>query len=306
MHIPDGFLSPPVWASLGLVSVPAVGWMARQAQQRLDESRTPLLGVLGAFVFAAQMINFPVAPGVSAHLVGGTLLAVTLGPAAATIVMTAILMIQALIFQDGGILALGANVFNMGILGVLTGYLPYHYLGHNWRRAAILLGGALSVLTGACLAFSQLVFSGITIPPALVGISLAGFLVTAAFEGFITLAILEAIERLNPAWIRSPEPSRNAAGILAAAAVMLALGGVVFASSWPDLVESFSARLGIASREVTLLSSPLSGYEWQGLATPWLRKAAAGFAGLTAVWLVLRFFTRLIAAKEPARASHGD
>src|SRR6202167_6508058 len=107
MHIPDNFLSPPVWATLDAVAIPAVGLMVRQAGRQLNDTRIPLLGVMGAFVFAAQMINFPVGIGTSGHLVGGALLAFMLGPAAASIVMTALLATQALIFQDGGLLALG-------------------------------------------------------------------------------------------------------------------------------------------------------------------------------------------------------
>jgi len=105
VHIPDGFLATPVWASLDVAAAPAVGYMARRAQREFDDSRVPLLGVMGAFVFAAQMINFPVGIGTSGHLLGGALLAYTLGPAAASVTMTAILAIQALVFQDGGILA---------------------------------------------------------------------------------------------------------------------------------------------------------------------------------------------------------
>src|SRR6185295_7957776 len=117
MHIPDNFLSPPVWATLDAIAAPAVITMARRAQKGFEDNKIPLLGVMGAFVFAAQMINFPVGVGTSGHLVGGALLAVTLGPAAASVTMTAILAIQALVFQDGGILALGANVFNMALIG---------------------------------------------------------------------------------------------------------------------------------------------------------------------------------------------
>src|ERR1017187_4320841 len=123
MHIPDGFLSPPVWAAFDVLSVPAVGLMARGARRHMEDRKIPLLGVMGAFVFAAQMINFPVGLGTSGHLVGGTLLAITLGPAAAAIVMTAIVALQAFIFQDGGIVTLGANVINMAVIGVLAGYL---------------------------------------------------------------------------------------------------------------------------------------------------------------------------------------
>ena len=150
VHIPDGFLSTPVWATLDVAAFPAVGYMARRAQRGFDDARIPLLGVMGAFVFAAQMINFPVGIGTSAHLLGAALLACTLGPAAASVTMAAILAIQALVFQDGGILALGPNVINMAIAGVLAGYLPFYLWGEGrWRTAAIFAGGVLSALVSA-------------------------------------------------------------------------------------------------------------------------------------------------------------
>src|SRR5437016_12167788 len=127
MHIPDNFLSTPVWVALDAISIPAAGLMVRRAGRQVEDTRVPLLGVMGAFVFAAQMINFPVGLGTSGHLVGGALLAILLGPAPAAIVLTAILVIQAFVFQDGGILALGANICNMAIAGVAAGYLPYRF-----------------------------------------------------------------------------------------------------------------------------------------------------------------------------------
>src|SRR5216683_6885706 len=170
MHIPDGFLSPPVWAALDITAVPAAGYVARRAQREFEEKKVPLLGVMGAFVFAAQMINFPVGPGASGHLVGAALLAYTLGPAAAGVVLTAILAVQALVFQDGGILALGANVMNMAIAGMLAGYLPFHLWGTSrWRRQAIFFGGFLSVLVSAVLALGELLLSGVTMPAAVLG-----------------------------------------------------------------------------------------------------------------------------------------
>src|SRR5712691_3230967 len=225
MHIPDGFLSPLVWIALDVVAVPAVGLMARRAHSELEDGRIPLLGVMGAFVFAAQMINFPVGVGSSGHLVGGTLLAVTLGPAAASLVMAAIVAIQALVFQDGGIMALGANIFNMAVAGVLAGYLPYRWWGGNgWRPAAIFAGGVLSVLTSACLALTQLLLSGVPMPRRLLWVSLGLFLVSALIEGAITVAAVGAIERLNPAWVRSPKDSGSRVlGVVAIAAVLLAV-----------------------------------------------------------------------------------
>lgn len=208
MHIPDGFLSAPVWASLDIAAVPSVGYFVRRTQANFDSSRIPLLGVLGSFVFAAQMINFPVGAGTSGHLVGGALLAFTLGPSAATVVMTAILVVQALVFQDGGVLVLGANVINMAIVGVWVGYLPMKWLGDRGpgaRNLAAFAGGWLSLMAGATLAAGQLAISQVAPPGPLFASMLAVHAITGVAEGVITAASLGAIEKLNPALARPSE-----------------------------------------------------------------------------------------------------
>src|SRR5580704_17933470 len=168
MHIPDNFLSTPVWATLDAVAIPAVGFMVKRAGRELEDTSIPLLGVMGAFVFAAQMINFPVGIGTSGHLVGGALLAYTLGRAPAVLVRTVIIAIQAFVFQDGGVLALGANVFNMVVVGVLAGYWPFHVWGANWRRLAIFAGAFLSVMVSGSLALGELLMSGAAMPRPMV------------------------------------------------------------------------------------------------------------------------------------------
>ena len=185
MHIPDNFLSVPVWATLDAIAIPAVGLMVRQAgreiaSQEIEDTRVPLLGVMGAFVFAAQMINFPVGIGTSGHLVGGALLAYTLGPAPAVLVMTVIIAIQALVFQDGGVLALGANVFNMAVMGVLAAYWPFHMWAASRRRTAIFVGAFSSVMVSGSLALGELLMSGVAMPRPLVAVSLALFAASAA------------------------------------------------------------------------------------------------------------------------------
>ncbi|HEY2843569.1 MAG TPA: energy-coupling factor ABC transporter permease [Bryobacteraceae bacterium] len=239
MHIPDGFLTPPVWGTLDAISAPAVAWVARRAQRETQDRRIPLLGVMGAFVFAAQMINFPVGPGTSGHLVGGALLSIVLGPAAAALVMTAILALQALIFQDGGVLALGANIFNMALMGVAAGFLPYRLWSSTNRSAAIFAAGAFSVMTSACLALGQLLISGVPMGGKVLWASLALFLVSALMEGAITIAAVRAIERLNPEWAAgAPQPSssRALAG-LALAVLALVVVGTLIASSAPDGIQ---------------------------------------------------------------------
>jgi cobalt/nickel transport system permease protein len=125
MHIPDGFVSAPI-AGVGFaISGVAVAVAVRMTNRNLAERTVPLMGVMAAFIFAAQMMNFPVAGGTSGHMLGGALAAILLGPWAAIIVMTTVVGVQALIFQDGGLAALGTNVFNMGVVAVFVGYGVY-------------------------------------------------------------------------------------------------------------------------------------------------------------------------------------
>jgi cobalt/nickel transport system permease protein len=267
-------------------AAPAVGYVVRKAQRGFDDAKVPLLGVMGAFVFAAQMINFPVGVGTSGHLVGGALLACTLGPAAASVVMCAIIAIQALVFQDGGILAMGANVFNMAIAGVLVGYLPYHLWGRGrGRRAAIFMGGTLSLLTSAVLALAELLISGVRMPRAVLGVSLAMFVVSAIVEGAITVAVVVALERIQPNLLRAPMAGRSPAfAVLGLVAILLAAGGVLFASTAPDGIERLAMQTGIASQARTLISGPLKDYQAAWLGSGWPAQAAAGIAGLGLVY----------------------
>jgi cobalt/nickel transport system permease protein len=286
MHIPDGLLSVPVCAATGVAGGAGVLWMARRAQAEAEESRVPLLGAMGAFVFAAQMINFPVGVGTTGHLLGSALLAFTLGPAPAVVVMAAILAVQALVFQDGGVLALGANVLNMAVVGVLAGYLPYRLMGRTGaRRLAVFAGAALSVMASALLALAELRLSGVLIPAAVLGLSLGLFAVNAIVEGAVTLGAAQALEALHPGWIRKPpaairKPALAAVGL---AAVLLATGSVWIASSAPDGIQSLAARLDISSRARSWLPAPLRDYRADFLPGSWLGKAAAGLAGLALV-----------------------
>jgi cobalt/nickel transport system permease protein len=286
MHIPDGFLSAPVWTTLDVAAMPAVAWAARRAQTDLevqDGRRIPLLGVMGAFVFAAQMLNFPVGLGTSGHLVGGALLAITLGPSAAATVMTAVLILQAFLLQDGGVMALGANILNMAIAGVLAGYLPYRLWGRGrTRTAAIFLGGAASVALSACLALSELLISGVPMPRRLVLVSSILFLANGLIEGAITVAALRAIERLNPAWVRPAEPVRARPLIVAAVTAIIVIGvGTLIASSAPDALE---AALSIRGETHSL----------------WLRKALLGLTGMAILYAGLLLVARRFARQRSA------
>jgi cobalt/nickel transport system permease protein len=301
MHIPDGFLSVPVWAGLQAVSAPAVALLTRRARQAAVETRAPLLGVMGAFVFAAQMVNFPVAAGASGHLVGAALLAAVLRPAAAAVVMTAILAIQALIFQDGGLLALGANVANMALAGVLAAALPLRlWRGRRGRRVAIFLAGFCSVMVAAALALGELLVSGVRIPAPLLWTALGVFTVTAAVEGVLTLFVLEAIERIEPAWLRPAEmgPGRALPAILLAA-VLLAAAGFLAASALPDGLERLIGQTGLGELPSSWYKAPLAEYELPA-GSAWLRKSAAGLLGFAVALALCTWAGRWLSRRRSA------
>jgi cobalt/nickel transport system permease protein len=300
MHIPDNFLSTPVWAALDAVSIPAVGLMVKRASRELEDSRIPLLGVMGAFVFAAQMINFPVGVGTSGHLVGGALLACTIGPAPAVLVMTAIIAIQAFVFQDGGVLALGANVFNMAVAGVLAGYWPFQLWGKNRRQAAVFAGGFLSVLVSGSLALAELLISGVAMPRLLAITSLGFFAVNALIEGAITVSVIQALEKLNPGFIQKPERASNGRVLAALGSVALLLGiaGFLLASSAPDGIQRLGQELGVAAK--TGFQAPMPNYAVGNFETAWVRRASAGLAGLLLIYALCAATARMIGRRRSA------
>ncbi len=299
MHIPDNFLSTPVWAAMDAAGICSVGLMVRRAGRELDDARIPLLGVMGAFVFAAQMINFPVGVGTSGHLVGGALLACTLGLAPAALVMTVIVAMQALVFQDGGVLALGANVFNMAIAGVLAGYWPYRIWGARRRRTAIFAGAVLSVLVSASLALSELLISGIKMPRPLILVSLALFAVSALIEGAITVSVIQAIDRLNPSLAQKPETANAPlVAALGAVALLLVVAGFLAASTTPDGIQKLGAVMGLGGK--ANFHAPLADYAVPQLDSAWLRRATGGLAGLLLIYAVCAAAGRLIGRQRSA------
>ncbi len=144
MHIPDGFLAANTWVPAWLVSIGGLGLCLKRTARMLKDKMIPLMGVTAAFIFAAQMLNFPVMGGTSGHLLGGVLAAVLLGPYAGAIVIAVVLAVQCLIFQDGGLTALGANIFNMSFVGAMGGYFLYNII----RKA---IGGDKGIILGAAI-----------------------------------------------------------------------------------------------------------------------------------------------------------
>jgi cobalt/nickel transport system permease protein len=204
MHIPDGFLDPRVAAATGVIAGGAVAIGLRRAEATFDERRAPLLGVTAAFVFAAQTLNFPVAGGTSGHVLGAALATVLLGPWLACLVLTVVLLVQAFLFADGGVSALGANVLNMGVVGALGAGVVLGAARRvlpPTRRAFLASAGVaawLAVVAGAAACAVELALSGTvplgTVLPAMLGVHV----LIGLGEAVVTVAALGAVLSARP------------------------------------------------------------------------------------------------------------
>jgi cobalt/nickel transport system permease protein len=222
MHAPDGFLSLPVAAVMWALTLVAIAVSVKKTNETFDERSIPLMGVTAAFIFAAQMFNFQVVGGTSGHLLGGVLAAVLLGPWAGTLVMVAVVAVQGLVFQDGGLVVMGANIFNMGIVGTIGGYAIYRslcaLLGGEQRARIPAAGIAawLSVVLGATAMALELGISGTTdlrvALTAMVGIHV----LIGIGEALVTMAALGFVQVTRPDLLRLRDARTSAARSAAA------------------------------------------------------------------------------------------
>ncbi len=274
MHMADALLSPAVGGAMWLASAAVLALSARQLRARGEDRLVPLMGVLGAFVFAAQMVNFAIpGTGSSGHLGGGLLLAVLLGPHAALIVLASVLTVQALLFADGGLLALGANIFNLGVLPCFVAYpLVYRVLaGAGTARRRITFGTVAAALVGlelgALAVVLQTVASGVSSLPlsSFLLLMLPIHLPIALVEGVATAAILGFIWRAQPELVRHrPAATRVGAArpllvSLALVATVTATGVSGWASSAPDGLEWAIAKTA-GSAELPVSDAGLHGW----------------------------------------------
>ena len=204
MHIPDGFLSNGLNAATFVISAGACAFGVKRVNRNFGEREVPLMGVTAAFIFAAQMINFPVAGGTSGHFLGAVFSSVLLGPWASLIVMTIVLVVQCLGFADGGLTAIGSNIFNMGVIGALGGYGIFVFLFNLFQKTrksffiALAVAAWFSIVMGASAAAVELAISG-TSPlkialPAMAGIHA----MIGAGEAIITTAAISLILKTRP------------------------------------------------------------------------------------------------------------
>ncbi len=204
LHAPDGFLSLPIAVVMWAVTIVVTAYAVKKTNETFDERAIPLMGVTAAFIFAAQMFNFQVVGGTSGHLLGGVLAAILLGPWAGTLVMVAVVAVQGLVFQDGGLVVMGANIFNMGIIGTIGGYAVYRALCAalgGEQRARIPAAGVaawVAVVAAATAMSIELALSGTTDFRLALTAMLTIHVVIGLGEALITMAALAFIQVTRP------------------------------------------------------------------------------------------------------------
>jgi cobalt/nickel transport system permease protein len=308
LHIPDGFLA--TWVSIlgWALAVVMVAIALRQTRQQLGERQVPLMGVLAAFIFAAQAINFPVAAGTSGHLLGGALAAITLGPWAAMLIMTSVIGVQAFLFQDGGLLALGWNILNMGVLTAFSGFLVYRTLSRiagkhpGTRIAAAFTAAWLSVEVGAIATAIELAVSGTS--PLAIGLPAmtAVHALIGLGEGLITAGAVGLLRATRPEVLSAGEraPGRISSGFVFAG-LSLALIVAAFsplASPNPDGLEFVAEQRGFLDRALEPLYEILPDYTVPFIQNPAATTIAAVLLGTLIVFAFAWLLGRRIVATE--------
>ena len=307
MHIPDGFLSLQVLVPCWMLTILFVALALKETAQHLDDRQVPFVGVLAAMVFAAQMLNFPIVGGTSGHLIGGTLVAILLGPWTAILVMTSVVTLQALVFMDGGLLALGANLLTMAVISPWVGYGLYTLLKKIHSRAAAFVAAWASVVTSATIVSFALWLSGTVSLPIVLRAMVGVHALIGIGEGLITVAMLAFLERVMPAY--APEREGDLSSVWArgwrvglVAAFLLALLSPL-ASPWPDGLERVAADTGFIGRARGPFYHLLTNYSVPWVTNPVLSTVLAGLVGTLLVFLVAYVTVRLIHRQRQAHSS---
>lgn len=275
MHIPDGFISPPVAIISGVATTGLIALSLSKSRENMGLKQAPIMGLTTAFIFAGQMINFPVAGGTSGHLLGGTLAAIILGnPWSATLSIATVLLIQSLLFADGGITALGVNIFNMGIIGVWVGWILtktlQRLLGGAKKRLPLAagIGAGISVIVAAIACGIELIISQTATPnlvlPAMTGIHI----LIGVGEGLITGGIITYLITIRPDLLPGDEPKLQKWLIPVIATLLIAGVLSLFASSFPDGLEKVAQDLGfikLAENVRIANPTPFADYTIQGI-----------------------------------------
>ena len=293
MHIPDGFLSVTVSVILWVVSIAVVALALRRVGKDLGERQVPLMGVLAAAIFAGQMLNFTVAGGTSGHLMGAAIATILLGPWAAILVLTTVVGVQAIIFQDGGLLALGANIFNMGIVGVAVSYFAYRTAlrfagGRHWGLyASGFVPAWLSIEIASLGVGLQLAVSGTSPANLAIPAMAAVHALIGIGEGLITVGALVFVDSARPDLLRNGDAKRQGGpavwltGLLAALALAVASP---LASANPDGLERVAEQNGFLDIAQGPLYRIIPEYVFPGVSNQALATILAGIAGALLVF----------------------
>jgi len=312
MHIPDGFIDGKTAVTAAAISAVGLALALRQVRKELPPRRMPLLGLAAAFLFAAQLVNFPVAGGTSGHLMGGVLVAALQGPSAAVVVLAAVLIVQCFLFADGGVLALGANLFNMGLLGTGGGYLIYRLVSGRTpslrsRVTGIAFGGWCSVVMAAIGCAGQLAWSHTVAWSAGFPMMASVHMLIGVGEGLISALAFLAIQRTRPDLIADGQPalaSRPRLELLGLG-LLIALGLAVFvapfACPWPDGLEVVAMKLGFDRPPEPVLAAPASDYHVPGIHSAVAATALAGALGTLVVFALALVLGRMLVRKVPVK-----
>jgi cobalt/nickel transport system permease protein len=309
MHIPDGFVDVKTAVTASALAVAGLGYALHQVRRELPPRKVPLLGLGAAFVFAAQMVNFPVVGGTSGHLIGGALIAALLGVPAAVVVMATVLIAQCFLFADGGVTALGANVFNMAVVAPVVGGAVFRCVrrlipGVRGQVAAVAFAGWCSTVAASLACAGQLAWSG-TVAwsvafPAMTGIHL----LIGLGEGAISALVFSAVARSRPeltTGVAATAPRGIVAyGLLASLGVALFVAP--FACPWPDGLEAVAAKLGFEHAAREPMAAPMADYLLPGVGNEGVATALAGLVGALVVFGAAVLFSRILVRREPDAA----
>lgn len=292
LHIPDGFLSLPVSVVGWVMCILLLGYSLRQTQRQLQERQIPLMGILAAFVFAAQMINFPVAGGTSGHLLGGTLVAIFLGPWAMTVVMACVIGVQAFLFQDGGLLALGFNIINMGAISGFVGYAIYRLIrkaggqSNTTKLIGAGIGAWLGVVLAAAATSLQLAISGTSSLNVALPAMISVHILIGLGEALITVAAISFVQRTRPDLIDQSAAVSGGKSSWIAVGMVIALV-VAFASpladSNPDGLERVAEDHGFLATAQDPSYTIMPDYTVPFIESEIITTIAAGIIGVLAV-----------------------
>jgi len=303
MHLPDGYLSDPVCLLATVASAGSLAGCIVRLRSYRPAVRTQTVAVVAAGIFAAQMVNFPIASGTSGHVIGGALAAILCGPWAAALCMAVVVALQCALFADGGVLALGANVLNMAIIAPLVAAVVYRAVTSRFTtRSAVgnlssaFLASMASVVAAALACTIELALSGTQQGSVLLAPMLSVHAWIGIAEGLITVAAMAAIARTQHA-LPKLRSHRALAGL--GVAVIAAMFLAPIASSAPDGLERVAGDLGFSSLASSDWTGIAADYAMPGISWEFLAVALSGLLGIVAVFLSTMVVSRTAMCKVP-------